>query len=152
LTIETNYPLDGAIRIKVAPVAPSRFAIKLRIPAWSQATTLMVNGESIRAQPASYVRIVRRWSAGDIIELTVDMRCRVMQAKQGVSAGSDRFQALVRGPVVLARDENIDPHYESAGRCSRKRWLCGCEARKANPARREHAIRSTDTRWADPNG
>jgi DUF1680 family protein len=112
LTIETNYPLDGVVRISVAPAKPRRFVVKLRIPAWSLATTLKVNGETITAEPGSYARIERRWAVGDVIELALDMRCRVIRAKQGASPGSDRFRALMRGPVVLARDENIDSHFD----------------------------------------
>jgi uncharacterized protein len=111
LAIETRYPLDGTIRIKVTPSTPQRFAVKLRIPAWSQATTLKVNGKPFEAQPASYAHLERRWAKGDVIELALDMRCRLIRAKPGLSEGGDRFQALVRGPVVLARDENIDAHF-----------------------------------------
>jgi DUF1680 family protein len=111
LTIQTNYPLEGAVRIKVAPSAPRNFTVKLRIPAWSQATTLKVNGKKMVARAGSYVSIERRWAAGDVIDLGLDMRCRVVRAKSGSTAGSDQFQALVRGPIVLARDENIDPQF-----------------------------------------
>ncbi len=111
LTIRTLYPLDGDIRIEVAPAAARRFAIKLRIPSWSQSTFLKVNGKSVTVRPGTYARIERQWSAGDVIDLRLDMRCRLVQARQGSSPGSDRFQALVRGPVVLARDENIDARF-----------------------------------------
>lgn len=112
LTIQTNYPLDGAVRIHVVPAAPQRFAVKLRIPAWSQTSTLTVNGESVIAKPGTYARIDRRWAPGDVLDLALDMRCRLVQAKQGSTPGSDRFHALLRGPMVLARDENIDPQFD----------------------------------------
>lgn len=112
LDIETSYPREGAIRIKVSPESPRRFAIKLRIPAWSAATTLQVNGESVAVQAGSYARVDRRWAAGDVIDLHMDMRCRHLKAKKGISYNSDRFCALMRGPIVLARDENIDSKFD----------------------------------------
>jgi hypothetical protein len=39
------------------------------------------------------------------------MRCRVVEAPKGSNRAGDNFQALVRGPIVLARDENIDEQY-----------------------------------------
>lgn len=111
LTLTSRYPVDGEVRIEVAPSAPCRFAIKLRIPIWSVSTRLRVNGRSIAAAPGTYARIERRWSGGDIITLTLDMRAHLVKAPRGSHEGSDRYCAVVRGPIVLARDENIDPHF-----------------------------------------
>lgn len=108
LEILTTYPLDGEIRIKVSPASPRRFAVKLRIPAWSERTTVTTQGQSVAVHPGSYARIEREWSAGDVIELHLDMRCRLVKARHGLHEGSDRFHALLTGPIVLARDENID--------------------------------------------
>jgi DUF1680 family protein len=112
LRIQTSYPLEGAIRIEVTPSTPHRFAVKLRIPLWSKATTLKVNGKSMAAVAGTYVRIDRRWAAGDAIELGLDMRCRLISSRGGSIPGSDRYRALMRGPVVLARDENIDAQFD----------------------------------------
>jgi DUF1680 family protein len=112
LTIDTTYPLDGLVRIQVTPTRAHRFALKLRIPSWSRATHLSVNHQAIPVEPGTYVRIERVWSAGDEITLQLDMRCRLVRANRGSTPGSDHFQALLRGPIVLSRDENIDPHFD----------------------------------------
>ena len=39
------------------------------------------------------------------------MRCRLLDSPHGSNRAADNHQALVRGPIVLARDENIDPGY-----------------------------------------
>jgi uncharacterized protein len=109
--ILTKYPLDGDIQIRLTPDTPQHFAVKLRIPSWSRATTLAVNGLALTVRPGSYVRIERHWSAGDVILLGLDMRCRLVKAPHGFHEGSEQFRALIRGPIVLARDENIDPQY-----------------------------------------
>lgn len=112
LKIDTRYPLDGAVRIAVTPLAAKAFAVKLRIPAWSKQTSLKVNGEVLAASPGSYARIERSWKRGDVIELRFDMRCRVVPAPFASVYANNNFRALVRGPVVLARDENIDPQFD----------------------------------------
>lgn len=40
------------------------------------------------------------------------MTCRVIDAPHGSNRKGDNFQAVVWGPIVLARDQNIDPDYD----------------------------------------
>jgi DUF1680 family protein len=112
LEIVTDYPKSGVVRIAVKPQASEKFKLRMRIPAWSKLTVLEVNGHPIDALPGEYTAIDRVWCLGDKIELNFDMRCRVIDAPHGSNRLGDHFQALIRGPVVLARDENIDVHYE----------------------------------------
>lgn len=53
----------------------------------------------------------RSWSSGDKIELVLDMRCRLIDAPHGSNRAGDNYQALIKGPIVLARDENIDTNF-----------------------------------------
>jgi hypothetical protein len=111
LDIVTDYPLSGHILVRVTTQKPETFSLRLRIPSWSKATVMQVNGEHIAVSPGTYATIERKWSSGDRIELELDMRCRIIDAPHGSNRAGDNYQALVRGPVVLARDENIDEHY-----------------------------------------
>ena len=111
LTIDTDYPVSGEIRIGVMPEKREKFSIRLRIPGWSEKSLLKVNGETMEAVAGTYAEINREWSPGDQIELSLDMRCRILDAPRGSNRAGDHFQALVRGPVVLARDENLDANY-----------------------------------------
>jgi DUF1680 family protein len=111
LTIESQYPREGDIRIEVVPDRPVHFVLEPRIPGWSQATQLKVNQQPVDVRPGTYARIDRRWSPGDVVTLGLDMRCRLIKAPRGSHQGSDRFRALMRGPIVLARDENVDSHF-----------------------------------------
>lgn len=112
LQIATDYPRTGNIAVSVTLQAPEEFTIRLRIPAWSATTSLNVNGESVAVAPGKYAEIRRMWKTGDKLELTLDMRCRLLDSPRGSNRDGDNRQALVRGPVVLARDENIDPDYD----------------------------------------
>ena len=128
LKTETAYPADGKVRMTLAISTPARFALKLRIPGWSESTCLSVNGEEICATPG-YTVIHRLWQTGDRVELEFDMRTRLLRPE---SYGTDiinteyvwrlhyltsRFDredpaakkhfALQRGPLMLAREERL---------------------------------------------
>ncbi len=109
--IETDYPLSGNIAMVVSPRSTEKFTLKLRIPEWSTVTTLYVNEVPVPAEPGSFAEIHRKWSPGDRVKLALDMRCRLIDAPHGSKRDGDHFQALIRGPVVLSRDENFDENY-----------------------------------------
>ena len=111
LEIRTDYPKSGSITVSVTPQSPERFAIRLRIPAWSTTTFLSVGDQAFPAKAGTYAAIDRVWSPGDQIKLELDMRCRLIAGPHGSNRAGDNHQALVRGPIVLARDENIDADY-----------------------------------------
>lgn len=101
LTQQTDYPITGTIRISVDPAKKSHFALSLRIPSWSKQTSLKVNGSKITdVLPGSYCTIERDWNKGDQITVELDMRAKVVELNQA--------QAIVRGPVVLARDSRFN--------------------------------------------
>lgn len=112
LTIDTDFPLTGHVVINVNPEKAENFTMKLRIPSWSQNTALSVNGEKVEATSGTYAELNRKWNPGDRIEIDFDMTCRVINAPLGSNRAGDNFQAVVRGPIVLARDENIDPYFD----------------------------------------
>ena len=113
LRIETDFPLSDRVLVRVDPHAASLFTLSLRIPSWSERTVVKVNGKKVRSvEPGAYLSLERIWKPGDRVELTFDMRCRLLDAPRGSNRAGDSFQALVWGPIVLARDENIDPDYD----------------------------------------
>lgn len=112
MSIQTEFPLSNTVAININKVKRERFAIKLRIPAWSKQTTVTINGKSAgNAVAGQYMTIDREWKKGDKIELTFDMRCQLIDAPRGSNPDSWNYQALIYGPIVLARDENIDADY-----------------------------------------
>lgn len=111
LTLDTKFPLSGKVVINISPEQKEKFTVKLRIPAWSKGTVLAVNGKRMEVTAGTYAAITRKWSKGDTVELTFDMACRLVDAPHGTDPAGDKFRAVVRGPIVLARDENIDARY-----------------------------------------
>ena len=113
LRIETDFPLSDRVLVRVDPHAASLFTLSLRIPSWSERTVVKVNGKKVRSvEPGANLTLERTWEPGDRVELAFDMRCRLLDAPRGSNRAGDSFQALVWGPIVLARDENIDPDYD----------------------------------------
>ena len=104
LRTETAYPADGRVRVTVD--AEGEFTLYLRIPAWSRTAALSVNGEALEAG-AGYARVRRVWRRGDVVELTLDLRTCILRAAEldpDANEASRCHAALLRGPIVLARD------------------------------------------------
>lgn len=94
-----DYPHSEKVTLEISPDKSVSFNLRLRIPAWSQKTELLVNGDVVQCKAGEYVEIDRVWSAGDKIELTFDMRGRVIKAPGDVNS-----MAIARGPVLLSLD------------------------------------------------
>ena len=124
LRIETEYPYRGDVRIVVlggpgnedSPETP----LRLRIPAWSRETVISVNGRETDFEIRNgYAEISEAWNDGDVIDLHFDMRVRIVRAKDldpGASPEAARHAALMRGPIVLARDSVLEDNVTSAVR------------------------------------
>jgi DUF1680 family protein len=72
---------------------------------------LTVNDEEGMVTPGTYAGINREWKQGDRVSLSLDMRCRIIDAPLGSNRAGDNFQAVTYGPVVLSRDENLESSY-----------------------------------------
>ena len=99
-------------RMTVSPAKEETFTVALRIPAWSERTKVTVNGEPVGAVEAGrYCRISRVWRTGDKVAVAFDFKARRLDAPVGRNRESARYQAVIWGPIALARDENADPKY-----------------------------------------
>jgi len=94
----TSYPYDEHIRIEVNPAGPVAFPMSLRIPSWSEAPQIKVNGQTQEDVRAGEVVVIdREWAAGDVVELHFPM-------KVTVSRWFENSAAIERGPLVYALD------------------------------------------------
>jgi len=103
LVQKTRYPVEGQVRLELDLERASTFTLRLRIPAWSQRTSVRVHGEPLPASPApgTYLALRREWRKGDAVELELDLRPRYV-AGQGPQWGGR--VALYVGPLLLAFD------------------------------------------------
>jgi DUF1680 family protein len=117
----TQYPWEGTVEISVTPASAEEFTLFVRIPGWSKQNSVKVNGKEIAAVRAGeYLPLRRRWTSGDKLVLSFDMRPQVVHANPAVADDRGRI-ALQRGPVVYcmeqldqleaSKDSSIFPRY-----------------------------------------
>ena len=126
LTLRTDYPLSGSIAISVETSAPIDTAIKIRIPAWSEKTTvkatvpyeikdgclvmksLWQGGESVLLELDMSVRVTRpvKWDTELIYNgPATDPRWYAASAQTVIHDDKDdRYISLSYGPLTLAAD------------------------------------------------
>ena len=117
LRTETDYPKSGNIRIRIETQNECKFALSLRIPAWSLRTSGSVNGTPLSVRAGTYTKIERTWRNGDEILLELDMRTRIIRASEidpEADASAICHLALQRGPVMLARDSALGEDIKKA--------------------------------------
>ncbi len=117
----TEYPWSGRVAIAIEPERPVDFSLMVRIPGWAvgrpipsdlyvhegpapASPVLEVNGRTVPAVPdRGYVRIERKWQAGDKVVLTLPMEPRRVKANDAVEADRGRV-AVERGPLVYCAE------------------------------------------------
>jgi uncharacterized protein len=105
----SDYPVSDKIEVIVNPEKSENFTIAFRIPSWSETTVISVNGTEITGTTAgTYKTITRVWNKADKVVLKMDINGKLIKL--------NGQQAILRGPVVLARDSRFDDGfiYESA--------------------------------------
>jgi uncharacterized protein len=105
----SDYPAGDKIELNINPEKPENLTLAFRIPSWSENTTVSVNGNEVKnIVPGEYLKINRMWNKYDKVVLKFDLSGRLVKL--------NGQQAIVRGPVVLARDSRLGDGfvYESA--------------------------------------
>ena len=93
------YPRSDYVRIVSHTTGPLK--VRLRIPAWSAKTAVLVNGKALDGvKSGEYFTIGREWKLGDIIEINFDMPVVAHRLENSI--------AFTRGPVLLARDSRFN--------------------------------------------
>jgi len=101
LEVATDYPWDGLVKIAPQPESPTRFELRLRIPGWCAGASVRVNGRRV-ANPAmerGYLVLSRTWHTGDLVELSLPMPVRRIEANPLVKENVGHL-AIQRGPLV----------------------------------------------------
>jgi uncharacterized protein len=104
LAVETDYPWDGVVRVRMDEAPGTEWTLSLRVPGWAQDTELRINGEQHGAVAGTYATVRRAWRAGDVVELVLPMDVRFVEADQRVDAVRGCV-AIERGPLVYAVEQ-----------------------------------------------
>lgn len=128
LTVDTDYPRSGNIKITFGMKEPESFNIKLRNPEWSKTTAVSFNGTPCEVSDG-YITLDGEFANGDTVELSLDMRVQailpipygeqilmnevIWGANYMISTFdredpiAHRHIALRRGPVMLAQENRL---------------------------------------------
>ncbi|NJC21392.1 hypothetical protein BJ994_000468 [Arthrobacter pigmenti] len=105
VTVATGYPFDGRVVLKIDGTLTGVLA--LRIPAWSHAFTLRVDGEPQSLDPENgYVRIAAMGVAQ--VELKLDTSVQLRQPHPHLDAARGCV-AVTRGPLVYTLEQTDLP-------------------------------------------
>ena len=92
---QTNYPWDGKVTLTIKKAKHLK-SIRMHIPGWAADMALKLNGQPILAED---LRQPRKWKKGDVIELEVPMKPRLIEANPLVEEAKNQI-AVMRGPIV----------------------------------------------------
>jgi DUF1680 family protein len=95
----TGYPLESSVHFEIRAKQSKSFAIYFRIPAWTEAPRLLVNGKRVDflVLPGTFLPVHRMWKNGDRVELELPMRTRL----EPLDKNHRDTVALLCGPLVL---------------------------------------------------
>lgn len=95
VSVESDYPASGSVRIALSLERETAFPLVLRIPEWARGATVAVGGEIVPAQAGSFLTLGRQWHDGDTLLLTLPMAVETQESfHQAVS--------VARGPLRFA--------------------------------------------------
>ncbi|MFI6262452.1 glycoside hydrolase family 127 protein [Micromonospora sp. NPDC051006] len=106
LSIATDYPHDGEVRVRIDSDDDQPWSLSLRVPGWAaEGATVTVAGGTRPVGPG-VVTERRRWRRGDEVVLSLPMSPRFTYPDPRIDAVRGCV-AVERGPVVLAL-ESVD--------------------------------------------
>jgi hypothetical protein len=94
--VQTVYPFDDRIILKIDPKEAVEFPLDLRIPTWCDTPAVRINGEPQKGvRPGTFHRLTRRWKPGDTVALHFPMKIRARE-------GANRSVSISRGSLVYS--------------------------------------------------
>jgi DUF1680 family protein len=100
LSVETEYPFDGKVKVSFTGEKATSFNLRLRIPGWCKTATAMWPGQNNKTvESGKYLEIDRKWKGGDSVELQLEMPVRMIEPNREVTADIGQV-VFARGPLV----------------------------------------------------
>jgi hypothetical protein len=95
LLIDTTYPFDGHVTVRISLTEPAAFPLLLRVPAWADNPWLEANYEdSVPLAPGTFARLERVWQDGDQVTLNFPMPLQAATGHEGLIS-------VYRGPLLF---------------------------------------------------
>lgn len=117
VTQQNNYPWNGNLAIKIDPVSPVAFTVRIRIPGWAQGQAMpsdlysftnpsdkkiiiAINGTPTEyTMESGYAVVTRTWKKGDVIRLQLPMTVQKIVSNEKVANNKGKM-ALQFGPII----------------------------------------------------
>ncbi|MBQ8284535.1 MAG: glycoside hydrolase family 127 protein [Clostridia bacterium] len=96
VSISAGYFKKGKCTVTVYTEKPAKFAVKFRIPSWSDNATVLLGEEKVKVAGGYYV-VDKEWKNGEKIVLDFDAKLQTHYLNDKV--------CFTYGPFVLARDQ-----------------------------------------------
>lgn len=107
IEVDSKYPVEGDVRLRLRLERSAAFTVKCRVPGWSSAATISVNGrrEEQPFRAGEYAGLQREWHDGDTITITMPITVRAIVGDHG----NQGKVAFASGPLILAADNALNP-------------------------------------------
>jgi DUF1680 family protein len=104
LTLDSDFPFQSQVGLKIAVSSPVKMNLRVRIPSWAtKKVEISVNGKKYTTgKPGTYTELSRKWENGDKVDFTLPADYRITRY-EGIDtvSGYERY-AVEYGPVLLA--------------------------------------------------
>jgi DUF1680 family protein len=113
MTIQTNYPWQGQVKIEFQETTGAVWQLRLRLPSWCTKSVVTINRQRVETPriEEGYLVLERTWLPEDVVELALDMEAELIEAHPRIDAVRDSV-AIRRGPLVYCLEStdlgNID--------------------------------------------
>jgi DUF1680 family protein len=107
INLETKYPWDGDMRLRLDMKDVIRFSLKLRIPGWCKKYEVFVNGAKLVGEleiETGYLVLNQLWNPGDEVQLKLYMPIERVYAHPEIKQNVGSV-ALQRGPIVYCLEQ-----------------------------------------------
>jgi DUF1680 family protein len=106
VSVATEYPRDGEIRVRIDSDDDEPWSLTLRVPGWAASGATLTVGSDTRAVGPGFVTERRSWRRGDEVVLSLPMAPRYTYPDTRIDAVRGCV-AVERGPLVFAV-ESVD--------------------------------------------
>ena len=101
---QNRFPQEPSTTLTLNMKKAKKFALKIRIPAWTDGVKLAVNGSPVDTQTKDgYIVVDRKWQNGDAVNIELPMHLTAITTPDGKPQYS-----FLYGPIVLAAKTGTD--------------------------------------------
>jgi len=108
LQVQTRYPDEGTVLVRIVAAPESESRLRLRIPGWADGATLRVNGDEAIDVTPGWADVTRTFQPNDEVRLELPLTPRLTWPDARIDAVRGTV-AVERGPLVLCLESTDLP-------------------------------------------